>query len=366
MDKVYVETAERHFHIVKAYWERTTPTFIVETRGGGFRHRLLKPAFKALAAELKNTGYLPRVRWIVDSYHISILKSNPPVKEKPYRNIILLGATILTMTLDGYIRSNNPIFRKELMPGTPVIVNTGIFVLSILLIFAVHEYSHRYAAKKHRARVSHPYFIPAPPGMGGTAGAIIRQEEPPINRDALFDIGLSGPVGGFIATVLVALVGLRMSYVVSVEQVNRWMFEYPAVRFRIMPMPLLLEVIANLVKPIADNEVLIMHPVAFATWVGCVVTSINLMPSWQLDGGHIIRSLLGRESHKIVSVAGVILLLFSGYILMGVIVAFMMMRPGLESVEPLDDLSSLSISRKLCMILYIGVLLFSLVVLHPV
>jgi len=367
MKPVYVEAVERHFEVVKAYWERTTPTFIVKTRGEGFRQHLMKPAFKALADEIREQGYLPRIRWIVDNYHLSILERTPKEKEENYsRNKILFAATVLTVMLDGYLRSNNPILREELMPNTPVLVNVLIFTFAILLIFAVHEYGHRYIAIKRGIDASQPYFIPAPPGMGGTLGAIISQREPPVNRDALFDLGLSGPVSGFIATIIIAILGISLSFVVPTAQVNRWMFDYPAIRFQIMPMPQILEIIAAAIKPTAIDEVLIMHPVAFATWVGCIVTFINLIPSWQLDGGHIIRSLVGRESHKIVSVAGVLLLIISGYVVMGVVVAFFLMRPGLESIEPLDDLSPVSMSRKLGMILYVAVMLLSLVVLFPI
>jgi Zn-dependent protease len=366
MNPIYVEAVERHFEVVKAYWERTTPTFIVKTRGEGFRQYLMKPAFKALADELRDQGYLPRIRWIVDNYHLSILERTIQEEESFIRNKILFAATVLTVMLDGYLRSNNPILRQELMPSTPIIVNVLIFTIAILLIFAVHEYGHKYIAQKRGIDASQPYFIPAPPGMGGTLGAIISQREPPVNRDALFDLGLSGPVSGFIATIILGILGISLSFVVPTAQVNRWMFDYPAIRFQIMPMPPILEIIASVIRPTAVDEVLIMHPVAFATWVGCIVTFINLIPSWQLDGGHIIRSLVGRESHKVVSVAGVLLLIISGYVVMGVVVAFFLMRPGLESIEPLDDLSQLSTSRKLGMILYVAVMLLSLVVLFPI
>lgn len=367
MNPIYVEAVERHFEVVKAYWERTTPTFIVKTRGEGFRQHLMKPAFKALADELRDHGYLPRIRWIVDNYHLSILERTIQVGEESFiRNKILFAVTVLTVMLDGYLRSNNPILREELMPSTPIIVNVLIFTIAILLIFAVHEYGHKYIAQKRGIDASQPYFIPAPPGMGGTLGAIISQREPPVNRDALFDLGLSGPVSGFIATIILGILGISLSFVVPTTQVNRWMFDYPAIRFQIMPMPPILEIIASIIKPTTVNEVLIMHPVAFATWVGCIVTFINLIPSWQLDGGHIIRSLVGRESHKIVSVAGVLLLIISGYVVMGVVVAFFLMRPGLESIEPLDDLSPLSTSRKIGLILYVTIMLLSLVVLFPV
>jgi Zn-dependent protease len=367
MDRVYVEAVESHFDVVKGYWERTTPTFIVKTRGEGFRQNLMKASFKSLADDLRDKGYLPRIRWIVDNYHLSILERKIKKGEESYlRNKFLFAVTVLTVMLDGYLRSNNPILIDELMPNTPIIVNVLVFTFAILLIFALHEYGHRYISIKRGIDASQPYFIPAPPGMGGTLGAIISQREPPVNRDTLFDLGLSGPVSGFIATIILGILGISISFVVPTVQVNRWMLEYPALRFQIMPMPLILEIIASFIKPTGANEVLIMHPVAFATWVGCLVTFINLIPTWQLDGGHIVRSLVGRESHKIVSVAGIILLIFSGYVVMGVIVAFFMMRQGGESIEPLDDLSSLSLSRKLGMFVYLAIMLLSLVSLFSI
>ena len=366
MDPVYVEAVNKHFDVVKPYWERTTPTFIVKTRGEGFRQTLMKHAFKELADELRPHGYLPRIRWIVDNYHLSIIKRDTVGNESYLRNKILFAATVFTVMLDGYLRSNNPVLRNELMLNTPVIVNVLIFTISILLIFAIHEYGHRYIAVKRGIDASQPYFIPAPPGMGGTLGAIISQREPPVNRDALYDLGLSGPVSGFIASSLIALVGISLSFVVPTVQVNQWMLDYPEIRFQIMPMPFIMDAIASIIKPVSANEVLIMHPVAFATWVGFILTFINLIPSWQLDGGHIIRSLVGKESHKIVSVAGVLLLIISGYVVMGVVVAFFMMRQGSESIEPLDDLSPLSTSRKLGLLIYVAVMLLSLVALIPV
>jgi Zn-dependent protease len=366
MDSIYVEAIHRHFDVVLPYWERETPTFIVKTRGEGFRQTLMKHSFKSLSDELRDYGYLPRLRWIVDSYHISILDRKSGEEDNYLRNKILFVATVFTVLLDGYLRSNNPILTERLMPNTPLFVNVLIFAFSILIIFGIHEYGHRYVSMKRGIDASQPYFIPAPPGMGGTLGAVISQREPPVNRDALFDLGLSGPLSGFVTTVIVAILGISLSFVVPSSQVSRWMLDYPAIRFQVLPMPLIMDIIASIIKPTSSTEVLIMHPVAFATWVGCIVTFVNLIPTWQLDGGHIIRSVVGKESHKIVSVAGVLLLLISGYVFMGVVVAFFLMRPGVESVEPLDDLSPLSLSRKLGLLLYVSIMLLSLVVLFPV
>lgn len=366
MDPVYIKAVQAHFELVKAYWERTTPTFIVKTRGKGYRQHLMKPAFKALADELRGHGYLPRIRWIIDNYHISILDRKIGGEESYLRNKLLFAATVLTVMFDGYLRSNNPILTQELMTGVPAIVNAMVFTIALLIIFGVHEYGHRYMAIKRGMDTSQPYFIPAPPGMGGTLGAVLSQREPPVNRDALYDLGLSGPISGFIMTSLVGVLGISLSFVVSNAQATRWMIDYPDIRFQILPMPLILDLIASVIKPTTESHVLIMHPVAFAAWVGCVVTFINLIPSWQLDGGHIIRAWLGRESHKIISAAGVILLVVSGYMFMGLVVAFFMMKSGTESIEPLDDISPISPSRRLGLILYVFVMLLSLVALLPI
>jgi len=366
LDPRVSEAVARHFEVVKAYWERVTPTFIVRPRGEGYRQSLVKPSFKSLAAELKPLGYLPKIRWIVDSYHISILPRGEPVEEDQSRFRLLLAVTVLTIALDGFLRSRNPVLARELMADTPLVFNVAVFTLGVLLIFAVHEFGHRLVALRKGLDVSMPYFIPAPPGMGGTLGAVIAQREPPVNRDDLFDLGLSGPLAGFAVTTVLSFIGLWLSFVVDEAWVFRWMVEYPATRFQIIPLPQVMEAAASLVKPTGPGEVLILHPLAFACWVGFMVTFINLIPSWQLDGGHIVRSLLGRESHKIVSVAGVLLLVVSGYVVMGVVVAFFMMREGRESVEPLDDLSPLSLSRKLGLLVYVGVMILSLVTLFSV
>lgn len=365
MDSRYVEAVGRCFDVVEAYWERSTPTFIVKPRGTGFRQSLLKPAFEALADALRPLGYLPKVRWIVDSYHVSILKREEFGVEDYRRNLILFAATVATVFLDGYIRSSNPVLTQALMRGTPVFVNALLFTFAIITIFGLHELGHKYMSMRRGVEASLPYFIPAPPGMGGTLGAVITQREPPVNRDALFDLGMGGPLTGFLVTVVMGVIGMRLSFVVPQGTVTELMTRFAEVRFQQIPLPIILEYIADLVKPTPEGYVLIMHPVAFAAWVGCILTFINLIPAWQLDGGHMIRALVGRESHKIISIAGVLLLVISGYMIMGVVVAFFLMREGVESIEPLDDLSPLSMSRKLGFLLYLLIMMLTLVALLP-
>jgi len=251
------------------------------------------------------------------------------------------------------------------MPDTPVFVNALLFTLAILGVFGLHELGHKAMTLIRGIEASMPYFIPAPPGLGGTFGAVITQKEPPTNRDALFDLGLSGPFIGFLATAVVAVIGLRLSFFVSADDVAFWMAQFPEVRFQSIPFPMLIEAIAKVVRPTPEGMVMILHPVGFAAWVGSIVTFINLIPSWQLDGGHISRALLGRANHKIMSVAGIVLMLVSGYFIMAIMIALLMMRTGGESNGPLDDISPLSLSRKLLTLVYLAMIILTLVTLYP-
>jgi len=366
IDASLAEAVRRHFDVMDAYWERTTPTFIVRVRASGYRRHMVKEPFRALAEELRTRGYLPRIRWIVDNYQISILTREVGAGRGNRNNLLLFAATLATVFIDGYLRSDNPVLTRALMAETPAALNALVFTFSIIAIFGLHELGHKAMSQRRGVEASMPYFIPAPPGMGGTLGAVITQREPPVNRDALFDVGMSGPISGFLATVLTGYVGLRMSFVVPIERIAEWMIGYPEVRFQQMPLPKLLDLMSGWIAPTPEGYVLVMHPVAFAAWVGCILTFINLIPAWQLDGGHLVRSLVGRESHKIVSAAGVILLVILGYFMMGVVVAFFLMREGSESSEPLDDVSPLSLSRKLGFLLYLAIVALTLVALIPI
>ena len=364
-DPAVERVIELLFHVEDRYFDMDMPTYIVKPRGEGNQKRLLKQGFKQLVQGLRPLGYLPRLRRVLDRHYISLIRKPPVFPQRYTRNIILFAATAGTVYLDGFLRSNNPILTSVLMPGTPVLVNALLFTLAILGIFGLHELGHKAVTVFEGIEASMPYFVPAPPGMGGTFGAVITQKEPPTNRDALFDLGISGPLVGFLVTVLVTIIGLRLSFIVPAEDVMAWMARFPGVRFQSIPFPVLLDFLASVVRPTPEGMVMLLHPVGFAAWVGCVVTFINLIPSWQLDGGHISRALLGETNHKIVSVAGIVLMLVSGYFIMAVMLAFFMMRTGGESGAPLDDISSLSLSRKLLSLVYLAMIILTLVALFP-
>lgn len=359
------EVVETLFEVHDKYLEMGQPIYIVLPRSEEGEGEFIKEAFKRLVERLKPLGYIPRLRPHLRHYAI-ILSRKRVEEDREYRlNLLLLTVTAATVFIDGYMRSNNPILTRILMPKIPIYLNAFIFTSSILAIFGLHELGHKLAAFYKGVRTSMPFFIPAPPGMGGTFGAVITQREPPANRDDLFDIGFSGPAIGFLVSMIIAIIGLKLSFIVPVEEVLEWSIMFPGVRVRSIPFPLLLSFLASLLRPTPKGMVLILHPLAFAAWVGCIVTFINLIPSWQLDGGHICRALLGRERHRKLSILGVFILLVAGYFLMAIMLALFMMWSRWDDGAPLDEISPLSLTRKLLSLLYIVMIVSTFVLIIP-
>jgi Zn-dependent protease len=359
------EAIERHFNVHDSYFYLDAPNYIVTPIDTQAPQGSVKAHFEALVEEIRPHGHLPWLTKDIDRYRIELKKVRQTGPQSHRRNLYLFIATIATVYLDGYLRSNNPVLTQIMMPDTPVYMNALMFTVAIIAIFGLHELGHKAVTVLRGVDASMPYFIPAPPGMGGTFGAVITQKEPPSNRDALFDLGLSGPLVGFIVTILVAIVGIQLSFVVPLEEVNGWMALFPEIRFQSIPFPLILEWLSNTLRPVPEDMVLILHPVGFAAWVGSLVTFINLIPTWQLDGGHISRSLLGKSYHKIMSIAGIFILLLSGYVIMAIMVAFFMMRTDEGGGSPLDDISPLSTARKLLVFVYLGMMVLTIVSLFP-
>jgi membrane-associated protease RseP (regulator of RpoE activity) len=185
----------------------------------------------------------------------------------------------------------------------PEKIHLGLpFSLTIMLILMTHEFSHYYFSRKHRVPATLPYFIPAP-SLIGTFGAVIKMKPPIPDRRALIDIGASGPIGGFIVAVLAVIIGLNYSEIMPLDGLPA---HEPDISFG---ESLLLVFLTKLILNIdPDKYAVLLHPVAFAGWVGLFVTSLNLLPISQLDGGHIIYAFLG-EKHIIVS-KGMIPVLF--------------------------------------------------------
>ncbi len=213
------------------------------------------------------------------------------------------------------------------------------FAVTLLGILLAHELGHFFACRHYGIVASYPYFIPAPT-LIGTMGAFIRIQSPIWNRRALFDIGISGPLVGFVLAVPALAVGLVFSKVVpGLEQSDI-----------VLGNPPLVWAFAKFIWPDVAADHLLLHPIAFAAWVGLFATALNLLPVGQLDGGHIVFALAA-EKHRRLSrtftyalLLGGLLgwnhpnLIWPGWLMWGVLLLLLGVRhpPVLDPYEGLD------------------------------
>lgn len=203
--------------------------------------------------------------------------------------IVLFLLTVFTTLWAGAYQTYNGPARGPLnfLLTAPEMLWRGIpFAGALLFILTTHELGHYVLSKIHRVPASLPLFIPGLPHLIGTFGAIIRMRGPILSRRALFDIGVAGPLAGFVVAVVALIVGLNLSTVVDRTATFGLQFGEP----------LLLQFLAWLViGPLPPETEVVLHPIGFAAWFGLFVTSLNLLPIGQLDGGHVAYALWGRR-----------------------------------------------------------------------
>jgi membrane-associated protease RseP (regulator of RpoE activity) len=212
--------------------------------------------------------------------------------ERRWRYLLLFLLTFGTTTMAGGCHYAG--FMLDFRPGdlnfsAPELYLNGLwYSVSILAILGAHEFGHYYACRYYGVDASLPYFLPAPLPLTGTLGAFIRIRQPIPTKRQLFDIGIAGPIAGFLVAVPVLLVGVDMSRVVELP---------PDFQGLELGEPLLFKALSWLrwgTPP--DGYSINMHPMAFAAWFGLLATALNLFPIGQLDGGHISYAVLGRMS----------------------------------------------------------------------
>ncbi|HEU0033815.1 MAG TPA: site-2 protease family protein [Kofleriaceae bacterium] len=166
---------------------------------------------------------------------------------------------------------------------------SGVYFSATLMgILACHEAGHYILSRKHGVAVSLPYFIPLPPVVSlGTLGAVIRMDRPISNRNQLFDVGASGPLAGLIIAVPLLVIGLHLSEVGPPRDGS--MIEGNSILYALLKLAVFKRWLPG------DGIDVQLHPMAFAGWVGLLVTMINLLPIGQLDGGHVARAVLGQR-----------------------------------------------------------------------
>ncbi len=221
------------------------------------------------------------------------------MKKVPYLHIVLFLLTFGTTLAAGALQRGVNLLEEpdRITEGFP-------FAATLMTILLCHELSHYLASKRHRTHATLPYFIPAP-SIIGTFGAFIKMKSPIITRRALIDIGASGPIAGFIVSVIACVAGLGLSQVVQLNHIEEGSLR--------LGDSLLFSWLTKLVLGATpDNSDILLHPVAFAGWIGLFVTSLNLIPIGQLDGGHIAFAILGKR-HRYLSVVLVVFLASLGF-----------------------------------------------------
>ena len=309
-----------------------------------FRYKIdsydFKDKFVRLAQNLELLGMAARLEKSYDGLYLDISRIVKPKKKwlsKSFVPRILFVVTVIMVLIDGYYRTD---FVNSLsFIGNPTEMSI-LYAFSLIGILGVHESGHLIAAKKHKIKTTWPYFIPGVPVFGiPTFGALIQSRGLTINRDILFDVAIAGPIAGLIIAIIVSVFGAFTSPVIDSMLADELDGEWQLME---MNMPILMTISLEIFDK-GDGHI-IMSPIFFAAWLGFLITFLNLLPAWQLDGGHMARSLLGKKWHKIATYASTGLLAALGYWFMALFILFLSSRS--RDMKPLDDISPLSKNRK--------------------
>jgi membrane-associated protease RseP (regulator of RpoE activity) len=259
-------------------------------------------------------------------------------------HVFLLGLSLLTTTIVGVVlaqsfQSNRPLDLDQYvnvfpaLAARPWLLLEGLpYSLTLMTILLAHELGHYFACRYYGIDASLPYFLPAPTQIG-TFGAFIRIRSPIYTRRALFDVGVAGPLAGFVLLLPAMAIGLAYSKVIpGIAERGDLIFGVPAIQ-RLMEL---------LIFPGRAAADISLHPVARAAWVGTLATALNLLPIGQLDGGHIVYSFTATK-HKLLSRLGVLALVPLGIfywrawlVWAGLLFFFALRHPVIFDVTPLD------------------------------
>jgi len=299
----------------------------------------LEDKFNDLRKEFVPQNYIPHLVERHGEHMIKVKKQ----EEKKFRgikvNIAMLFITLGTTLIAGAWWWSNYDPGGWGMLSLHNLMNGALyFTLPLLLILGTHEMGHYFMARYHNIKASLPFFLPMAPPLG-TIGAFISIREPIPDKKSLLDVGIAGPIAGFVVAIPVTLIGLYLGDVMTptatppVEGIRQiWNF------------PVIIRGMTRLI-PWTGGE--IIHPTLFAGWVGFLVTGLNLLPASQLDGGHVVRSLFG-ENAKYVSYGAFAFLIivgiwqYIGWIVFAFLILFL---GGVKHPPPLNDISKLDKKR---------------------
>jgi Zn-dependent protease len=314
---------------------------------------ILEDTFEQLRQDMAPHGYIPMVSYDGGEHVIRVAR-RPKMKYRSTKvNLVFFVITFITMLLAGvldwasYADSSGALFSAD-----NIVMGTLTFTLPLMAILGVHELGHFFMARRRKVAASLPFFIPSFPPLG-TFGAFISLRDPIPNRKALIEIGAAGPICGLLLAIPLAILGLVLTNDGAKLAPQNVTGSVVGVSF-----PLLYSWLEQLFPITGDY---LLHPTAFAAWVGILVTALNLLPVGQLDGGHIARALLGNKTKYLSwAVAAILIglsLLYSGWFLFAMLVILL----GVRHPPPLNDISPLDLKRKLFGVLAFLVLIIAFV-----
>jgi membrane-associated protease RseP (regulator of RpoE activity) len=221
-----------------------------------------------------------------------------------------------------------------------------------MAVLGLHELGHLLACRRHNIEASWPIFIPGIPLLTlGTFGAVIRQKDPALDRNQLFDIGFSGPLIGFIIALVISLIGYSLS--VPISETEYLLLTKNVGEGQYVFIPFLFQILRPYIFP-SSTFTHIFHPLALAGWVATLVTFFNIFPIGQLDGGHISRALFGAKWHRRISYVMIPMMVLTGWWSMALLTILF-----LRSNHPgtMDDVTGVSTGRKFLSILVVVIFL---------
>ena len=373
------------FVIEDITWGGPNELFIVRYRGK-LRGADSEKAYDRLSEALKRYSITPVFR-VEDDGRQAILLLKTPARAKPANpkvNLILFIITVLSVMFAGIVYGLGGALPQNLTIFWQAFFSSGIpFTISMIAILGSHELGHYFVGRHHGVLVTLPYFIPMPFSAWGTMGAFISMKEQTKNRKQLFDIGVTGPLLGFAVSLIVLFIGLKLSQVTFIPVVLpagssyqqegnslAYFFMKFLVFGKFLPQPAeywispvlhwLRFFFTGTPLPLGGEDVII-SPVAWAGWAGLLVTSLNLIPAGQLDGGHIFQMLFGKKAAQRLRPVILLILVLLGFIWYGwwlwaVLIFFF----GRIYAEPLDQITPLDKKRRILGYIALAVLFLSI------
>ena len=327
----------RHFPVYDVRVTYDVIEFFVRTDS-----ETLEQHFDELREEMAQKNYIPMIVYDKGEHIITVAKKPTTKYRSTNVNLVMLIITVFTTIFAGTLEwagfENLP--NKDTFAVSTILMGTLTFALPLMAILGVHELSHYFAARRRKVAASLPFFIPSIPPLG-TFGAFISLRDPIPNKKTLLEIGVAGPLAGFLLTIPIAILGL----ILTNDAAKLAPTNIPQGGGLEVILPLMYRGLAYLVPINGDY---LMHPTAFAAWVGFLVTALNLLPVGQLDGGHIARALLGSNARYLSWVTIAVLIglglstVYLGWLLFAMIILFL----GVRHPPPLNDMTKLDLKRK--------------------